>query len=436
MEVAQGLKSKVLCKEFAERAKVKLEFFTRMRKVGFVAILYAIMKLSKRSSQLTIDEFCRQNTGVLTEGEGYTKQAFSEARQKLLPSAFVELSDDLITRYYSDDDFRTYSGKRLLGVDGSYMEVPNNEETKQRFGCMNKDEKNVARALVSIVYDLENGVILNALMERCDSNERKLAMENIEKVLANRREGIKDILIFDRGYPSLELIIYLGSKGLNFIMRTSTEFLSEVNGTTTNDETVEIQITSTRRKRLKNEGIMIDRDYKTSLRVIRIMLDSGEIEILITNMTGKELPYENAKELYFKRWRVETKYDELKNVLEIENFTGEKPITVEQDFYASILVSNLAALFRNDAEEERQKKTSKRANKYEYKINRSMLLGKIKSNLIEFLICENNRKRGRMYDKLISDIQRNVVPVRTGRCYPRTKRSHSNKYCKSRKRYV
>jgi hypothetical protein len=36
------------------------------------------------------------------------------------------------------------------------------------------------------------------------------------------------------------------------------------------------------------------------------------------------------------RWGIEMKYDELKDRLQIENFTGTTKIAIEQDFYSTI----------------------------------------------------------------------------------------------------
>jgi len=54
-------------------------------------------------------------------------------------------------------------------------------------------------------------------------------------------------------------------------------------------------------------------------------------EILISNLFDESLKIQNFKELYFKRWAV-VRYDELKNHLEIENFSGTTRIAIEQDF--------------------------------------------------------------------------------------------------------
>lgn len=52
------------------------------------------------------------------------------------------------------------------------------------------------------------------------------------------------------------------------------------------------------------------------MRLIRVDLPSGEIEILMTSLLDSQIyPAKIFKELYFLRWKIETFYDELKNKL-------------------------------------------------------------------------------------------------------------------------
>src|SRR3712207_9523257 len=91
--------------------------------------------------------------------------------------------------------------------------------------------------------------------------------------------------------------------------------------------------------------------YTTLFRsVVRFLLSSGIEEVLITSLLDKKYTLEDLKELYFKRWCVEVKYDELKNRLEIENFTGRTKKAIEQDFYASIYLSNMIELARQESD--------------------------------------------------------------------------------------
>lgn len=64
--------------------------FTRQRKIGFEGILVSILINLKRSLTIEIDNFIEKlNVDNALE---YTKQAYSKARQKLKPSAIIELN--------------------------------------------------------------------------------------------------------------------------------------------------------------------------------------------------------------------------------------------------------------------------------------------------------------------------------------------------------
>lgn len=420
------------------KSRVHEKDFTRNRKVGFVTLLCIIVNMVRRSTQLEVDEYLRRFGLKGTIYDTYTKQSFSEARQKLSPEAFIILGDGFVEKFYEDDDFKKYKGYRLLAADGSTIEVPNNIETQKYYGCSINQSKDVkiARAISSKLYDVENKIVISATLGRYDTGERELAVANINKMLSFKQDHIKNLILFDRGYPSIALIEYLNSKGIRFLMRTSGAFYKEqVQNTKTRDEYVEIEITKARAKELKYQRTPIQIGTKIKLRVLRVELESGEIEVLITNLSQDELVYEEAKQLYFKRWGIETKFDELKNKFEIENFSGEKPIIVEQDFYATVLLSNIASIFEMEAEEELKEQNSKKELKHEYKINKNILVGKLKNTLIEMLLEDDEDKKSRMYERFIEEIKRNVVPVIPGRNFGRNKnKKKANKYSKNRRR--
>ena len=84
------------------------------------------------------------------------------------------------------------------------------------------------------------------------------------------------------------------------------------------------------------------------LRVLQIHLKDSEnndiIEILLTNIFEDDFTPEEFKELYHLRWGIETKYDDIKNKLEIESFSGTSPLAVRQDFFATMFLNNLASM--------------------------------------------------------------------------------------------
>ena len=71
------------------------------------------------------------------------------------------------------------------------------------------------------------------------------------------------------------------------------------------------------------------------------------------------------KELYFLRQGIETFYDELKNKLKVEYFAGYSKISIQQDFFCAIFISNLQSAIVNDLEEELVLQNARRMHDYQ-----------------------------------------------------------------------
>jgi len=173
------------------------------------------------------------------------------------------------------------------------------------------------------------------------------------------------------------------------------------------------------------------------VRVIKVELSTGETEILLTNLSKKELSQEESQSLYFRRWGLETRLDILKHTFQMENFSTENPQLMEQDYHATIWLSNLASLFEQDAEEEMCENHRTQTLKYrEYQIHQNVLVGKLRNRLIEMAIEEDNTKKDLLYARFVKEIQPHIVPVVKNRSFPRIKKTKANKFEKTKRRGV
>jgi hypothetical protein len=398
---------------FMCETRTKSTYFTRAGKMGFKSIILFILNFIKKSIQIELDSFFKNIKG---EESSITKQGYSEARQKISPIAFVKMANGIISWYYEDNDFKTYKGYRLSAIDGTILELNNSERLRKSFGYANNQSVNVARALASGIYDIENDMMMTSKITKYTTSERELAVELIEQL---KSIGLKnDLILFDRGYPSSKLIGYLEKNGIKYLMRVSSSFFKSVNEARGKDQIVEEKI----------DGEII------KLRVIRFPLDCGEEEILVTNLLDNNLETRDFKALYFKRWGIEVKYNELKNRLQIENFTGDTPIAVEQDFYAAIYLTNMVAIAKAEANQKIEKKNQGKNFKHEYKVNTNILIGKLKDTLVLALLENKPRKRSKMLSNIMKEISRSIIPIRPGRNKPRYKGVKSNKYSINRKK--
>jgi hypothetical protein len=207
------------------------------------------------------------------------------------------------------------------------------------------------------------------------------------------------------------------------------------------DEVVEIEVThsvlSNLSKAKQHPNLKaLTQDLKVAdtikIRAIKVVLSSGEVEILLTSLLSKEqYPQELFKELYFKRWGVEKAYDVIKNIFEIENFTGLTQIAINQDFLAIILTNNIASLVMSGVMEEKvtlYNETKER--KYLYQLNKSFSIGCMKDRLI--LMFFKYKRMGKIYDMIEDEIMDNLVPIKPDRSFPR--KSKNTKFPISKKR--
>ena len=87
-----------------------------------------LLNLIKGALQRELDQFFQ----VLSPGDVaervVTKSAFWAARQKLNPTAFIELNHHLVQRWYHDAPVRRWRGFDLRAIDGSTVRLPDTPE--------------------------------------------------------------------------------------------------------------------------------------------------------------------------------------------------------------------------------------------------------------------------------------------------------------------
>ena len=169
------------------------------------------------------------------------------------------------------------------------------------------------------------------------------------------------------------------------------------------------------------------------VRVLKFELSSGEEETLITDIEDASLGIEDFKKLYFMRWGVETKYDELKNKLQVENFSGRTPKAIVQDFYCSMIMSNAIAVACWDAQQIVDEQREDKDNKYEYHVNVNHAIGVFKDRFIRAMLETNPRKRARETTRILFLLTKNASPSRPDRSVSRNKTPRRAKFRHNKK---
>ena len=128
-----------------------------------------------------------------------TNSAFSKARKKFSAHAFIELNQQASDEFYALADIQTWYGFRVLGVDGTKYHLPDNEVIVAKFGGQSNQHTEVPMALGSCLYDVFQGLVIDARLAPYKSSERELAYKHLASAQA------KDLIVYDRGYPAFWL---------------------------------------------------------------------------------------------------------------------------------------------------------------------------------------------------------------------------------------
>jgi len=385
----------------APQLRINDKAFTRERSLGAKKILHLILYRIYHSLQLCLDKYF-DGIGV----DSVSKQTFSQSRKHLKPEyvrSFVDMTSELAAQ---DNTMPSYKGMRLIAIDGSSIALENTPELKEAFGCSGPNN-DVATARCSIAYGPLDHAIYDCRIDRYTADERNLAQEHVKRLSELNLRG--SLLLSDRGYPSAEFIAFLYESGFQFVMRLRDKFNLAVDN-------------------IKTQGwISLTHDNKEySVRILKVTLDNGETETLLTSLNQKQLPIRNASELYFQRWKVETAYDMLKSTLELENFSGKNQVSVLQDFYATMYLGNIAAFAAEEADEQIADADKDKNLKYTRKASRTRTIAKLRDIFLCAIMEQNEAKRNAMLNELICDISRypiQIVPNRSPtRKLPRKKR--------------
>lgn len=409
------IRNKIQSKELKEKGRKNLKDFTRKRKMDFEKLIHYILNKKGLCTNMEINNFFNK----IDEDTDMSAQALLDQRLKLNPEVFVDLNIEYLQGFYEEyknTDVKTYKGYILKAIDGSDFELPNTSKVKERYGQVSsKSGETIPRSSVSMCYDLLNEYILDVVPEKYRASEIDMAKRHIHKD-QEISKGYESIYVMDRNYVSLEFMIHMKQNKIKFVSRLQKGYYEkEIKAIKSRDEIIEIEHTKYRmEKRAFNDQNLRNiakKEKSTRARIIKYVLNTGEVEYLITNI--EDLKYEEIVEIYNKRWGIETMYYSLKSKLQIEKFTSGNKTIIEQDLFAGMLVYNMVQTMKNEAREEIEQKKYK----HEMKVNENIAIGLFKNEMIYIMLEEDDDERIKRYDKLCRKILKYKIPIRRDRNY-------------------
>src|SRR6266446_3854298 len=392
--------------------------FTRRRKLTFNRMVLLIAKLCKKTLSVELESFFEEINIKIT----CSVSAFTQQRMKLQPLFFRAWNDLLLLSYYYhyQQKVKRWQGYRLIAADGSNVSLVNTPVLQAYFGGQSNQQCSFVQAKTFYWYDVLNELVVAAQIQPYRTGELPMAYAHVDQVE-------KDMLmIYDRNFfnykmmalhqwAKTEIKYVIRAKESQLVIRSFIESKAS-------SAIVHLPPTSSALDELPKSGYTIDKDTLLKVRLVRVDLGKS-IEVIATNLWQEEGHADSEfKELYFKRWGIETNIGLQKNILQLESFSGLTVQSVQQDFFATVFLNNLHSILIKDAQQTIENVETKR--KHPIKINKNKSHGKLRSNLVELFLSKEPKVILRM---LHHHFIRDPVPIRKGRSFPRIIKNKQSK---------
>lgn len=370
----------------------------------------------KSSIQRELDDFFGRVQGTDFSIHQVTKSAFTQARKKLRHEVFIEISKTSVSFFYKNTAYKLWDKHRLLACDGSTVMLPNSKNIQTEFkpkvfGPKADSVRSIAK--ISLFYDVLNLVTLNAQIDSFEVHETTLFKKQLTEV-----EFFKnDILLLDRGYPSIGLLYELQHRHISFCVRLKDNWWNVVNTMLSDGETDKIVTLTLPPKDKELQKKFKAKSDNIQVRLVVIELETGEKEILCTSLLdAQKYTLVDLNQLYHLRWGIEEAYKLFKVRTDLDSFSGFSALSVKQDFFATILAMNLCAILSFPIEEKVREESSAEKYKFVKTVNKTNSIALITESVVGIFIKKKIRNFVETLDKILL---KSTEFIRPNRRFPR-----------------
>ena len=352
---------------------------TRHRNCTFSDTILTIMNFSMNRLNTELFHFFADKSKSIP-----SKSAFCQQRKKFNDKLFPYL---MTSFYNAFPDSANYKGYTLIAVDGTDLNLPTDRNDEIYRIKQARSDNYFFQMHVNALYNIcDNRFHSMITQPRPQMNEKAAFCQLVDEGDFDE----KTIFIADRGYVSLNTLAHLTEQKKLFLLRakkpdtTGSILYRLIEPDQETDQAITVSVTRSKRNikkyNLSNYKFMRksrvfepipvgDRDtvYHLPIRVVCIQLDTGTYEYLITNLPADKFTATDLKTLYHMRWNIETSFRSLKYAMALVYLHSVNRDYIIQEIYAKLILYNFASLLHRYAE--KNKRTPKGKNKYDYKVS-------------------------------------------------------------------
>lgn len=401
--------------------------FTRRKKFPADKLLTFLVSEGSSSTKNELLDFFDMDADKPTDS------AFNQQRAKLMPEAV-----EAVFHKFNESvgSLAAQADYRFLAADGSTATFFSRPEfsSAEYFVKPGHSARGFYSIHINAFYDLERHTYTDAVLQPVhQKDEFRAFCDIVDRHPAP--DGTKNVYIGDRGYCSYNNMAHVLENQQYFLFRTKDihskglvggfdfpeeeAFDIDVDVTLVRSHSSKIKIESGCR-RFVDKATSFDfieygsKDtYRMTFRIVRFSISDGVYECTVTNLPRDEFPPERIKRLYFSRWGIETSFRKLKYTVGLSNFHAYKPEYVKQEIWARMITYNLTETLVNQTIIEKQ------GTKHDYKVNFSSAV-----HICRSFLRPAAEERPINVTALL---QKELIPIRNERQYPRLKTAHFRK---------
>jgi len=351
-------------------------------------------------------------------GQSPSRGTVSKARKRLPLAVWEKLFAYISeTAQAWGEAFAYWRGHRVVLLDGTCVSMPDEPALFETFGVNTgyhgKGRYPLARVATLCLAGTMT-VIAYALGSYCQS-EWTLALSILDRL----RKG--DLLVADRYFAAAHYFWRYQALGLEFLTRTHQRLIvsriKRVQSYSRNDFLGWLTINKQHRKKDRTlpEHLLVRFVQAT----VRIRGTRQVIWLATSLLDAQEYPAAEIVQLYGRRWRIETAFEQLKVRLSADVLRSHSPEGVRKEFAARCLALNLVHSVILEA-----------ASLHHVDPMRISFAHTVRAILIfsPALACALIVRLPQIYRALISEIAYHLVPERPGRIEPRAVRREHKHY--------
>ncbi len=286
-------------------------------------------------------EQCRRLEVALPQPQPVSAAAICKARAKLHEDVFRRVHRAILARAPRDEPGQLWHGHRAFAVDGSKLNLP--RPLVGEGYRTPADTAHYPQGLLSCLFQLRARLPLDFDLH-AHGDERRAARAHLPALARG------DVVVYDRGYYSFQLLHAHVERGLQAVFRLQKNANSLFRDFVLGDRNEAIVSVPPSADAWRQQPQAAFRPCR--VRLVKYTVGTTDYTLATTLLDRQRYSVRDLADLYHGRWSIEELYKISKQMLTVEQFHGQSERLVKQELYAHCTLIALTRMFASHSEEQ------------------------------------------------------------------------------------